>query len=102
MLKYPKRNYMNILGKYTYEIQCGTSGRHWGTLLFGVSFLSRRFVIQYYGIIAIVFFTSNLLLLSIDSVSSVAMTTVSLQTGQFIFNPIYFANEFGDPQLFGI
>ena len=34
-------------------------------------------------------------------ISSVAMTTVTFQNGRkLIFNPLYFANEFGDPQLF--
>ena len=32
------------------------------------------------------------------SITSVAMTTVTYQTGRkFTFNPIYFVNDFGDP-----
>ena len=35
------------------------------------------------------------------SVSTVAMTTMTFQNGpKFTFNPIYFANEFGDLQFF--
>ena len=34
-------------------------------------------------------------------ISSVAMTTVTFQNGRrLIFNPIYFANYFGDPIFF--